>query len=324
MLMVGAVLAKEPADVGVPLTPATRVAFAGVAEGQRLAQASDEYSRRTSPLERQLKVRTTRELTETDYLAELAADVTAWPDDERERVSRVLESLREPLAQLPLPLPDRVVLVRMSGRVMGATTAYTRGTAIYLPAGLLAERAAPEGLSGLLAHELFHVASRHDRAWRDAMYATIGFVPLPELTLPPALQARRMTNPDAPRMDSALRVTVADRGAVWVMPLLLASIDRVENDPPAHFMQVLGLSWLEVGRGDAVPKTAAIGDPPVRHDTRALQDFFERIGRNTNYIIHAEEILASNYTQLALGQTPKSPEVHARMREVIKTAATRR
>ena len=308
-----------PAELA--LTAAVRVVFAEVEEGRRLAGTRDEYSRRTGAIERQLKVRTTRELSESDYLNELVADVRAWPDDERERVSRAIESLREPLSRLPLPLPSRVVLVRMSGRVTGEQVAYTRGNEIYLPVGMVGADAPPEGLRGLLAHELFHVASRQDLAWRNAMYAAVGFQPIAEVVLPAPLQARRITNPDAPKMDSAIRVTIAERGPVWVMPLLQSRIDRIGADMPPSFFAVMGLRWLEVGRGDPAPERAVLGDSPVLYETRELQGFFERIGRNTQYIIHAEEILASNYAQMIDSAPAQSPEIHARMRAIITARA---
>jgi hypothetical protein len=312
-----------PAPQDVTLTPAVRVVFAGLEEGRRLAATPDDYSRRTSAIERQLKVRTTRELSESDYLAELAADVRAWSDHERARVTRALESLREPLARLPLPLPPRVVLVRMSGRVTGEEVAYTRGNEIYLPVDMVSPESPVAALRGLLAHELFHVASRQDRAWRETMYAVVGFRPLPDVVLPSALQARRITNPDAPRLDSAIRVTVAERGPVWVMPLLQSSIERIGSEIPPSFFTVMTLRWLEVGHGDAPPAQATLADPPVLHDTRALQGFYDTIGRNTGYIIHAEEILASNFAQMVTGVPAQSPEIQARMRGVMSGRAAR-
>lgn len=320
-LLHGSAWAQLAAPADVALTPTVRLVFASADEGRALADARDDYSERTGALERQLKVRTTRALSEAEYLHELAADVREWSSTERERMARVIESLREPLARLPLPLPPRVVLVLMAGRVNGPMVAYTRGPAIYLPRAIVSADNPPGALAYLLSHELFHVASRQDRAWRDAMYAAIGFLPLPEVTLPPTLQARRMTNPDAPRLDSAIRVMVAERGTAWVVPLLQATIDRIDKEPPAHFMQVMTLRWLEVGRGEAAPAKPVVGEPPQLYDTRDLSGFFEAIGRNTPYIIHAEEIVADNFSQLVLGRAPQSPEIHARMREVMTARA---
>lgn len=317
VLLHGAAYAQHATPTDIALTPSVRVVFASVEEGRALAGARDDYSERTSALERQLKVRATHALSEAEYVQELAADVQDWPSVERARVTQVIESLRKPLADLPLPLPPRVVLVLMSGRVNGPMVAYTRGPAIYLPRGLLDRDGPADALAYLLSHELFHLASRQDRGWREKLYATIGFRLLPEVQLPPALQVRRMTNPDAPRLDSAIRVTVAERGAVWVVPLLQAAIEKVEQEPPAHFMQVMRLKWLEVGRGDTPPVMPAPEDPPVLHDTRALGGFVEAIGRNTSYVIHAEEILADNFSQLVLDRAPRSPEIHRRMREAM-------
>ncbi|MFN0039365.1 MAG: DUF4157 domain-containing protein [Burkholderiales bacterium] len=319
-----AAYAQPSAPAEVALTSSVRVAFAGIVEGRRLAQVTDEYSQRTGALERQLKVRTARELSEADFLNELAADVRAWSDEERERVTRALEFLREPLARMPLPLPSRVVLVRMTGRVMGEQAAYTRGNEIYLPVGMVTPEVSAESLRELLAHELFHVASRQDRAWREAMYAVVGFAPTREAVLPALLQARRITNPDAPILDIAIRVSIADRGPVWVMPLLQSTIDHIGAEIPSSFLAVMLLRWLEVGRGESAPAEPVLADPPVLYDTRELQGFYDSVGRNTGYIIHAEEILASNYAQMVSGIAPQSPQVQSRMLEVMTARARNR
>ncbi len=311
---------NEPGSVGI--TPTVRVVFATIEEGRRYARIKDDYSQRTGALERQLKVRTKRELNEAQYLEELAADVREWSDKERAFVTRALESLREPLGRMPLPLPIQVTLVQMDGRVYGNRVAYTRGNEIYFPGGMVDGSGPIDGFRSLLAHELFHVASRQDRTWREAMYAIVGFQPVPEVAIPAALQARKITNPDAPRLDSAIRLTVANRGPVWVVPLMQSKIGDIGNEPPLSFLSVMDLQWLEVGRGDALPKRIALSDPPILHETdQVLTGLLERIGHNTKYIVHAEEILASNFAQMILAIDPPSPEIHARMRAVMKERA---
>ena len=62
--------------------------------------------------------------------------------------------------------------------------------------------------------------------------ATIGFVVIDEVTLPPALAARRITNPDAPRLDVALRHALirAPEVAPYLRPERLASAaDGLQN-----------------------------------------------------------------------------------------------
>jgi hypothetical protein len=49
--------------------------------------------------------------------------------------------------------------------------------------------------------------------------------------------------------------------------------------------------------------------------------FFEQVGRNTEYIIHAEEILASSFELLVLGErAAASPEVLERIRAELLRA----
>jgi Domain of unknown function (DUF4157) len=315
---------RQNEQAGIAMTPTVRVVFATVDEGQRYARTKDDYSQRTGLLERQLKVRTTRHLSESEYLDELAADVRAWSDRERESITRAVASLRAPLARMQLPLPAQVTLVRMDGRVYGNRVAYTRGNAIYFPGGMVSEGTSIDNLRSLLAHELFHVASRQDRAWRDAMYAIVGFQPVPEVVIPPDLLARKITNPDAPRLDSAIRLSVSDRGLVWVVPLTQSKIADIGHLPPPSFLSVMDLVWLEVGRGEVLPQPIVLSDPPVLHGTdTVLVGLLEHIGRNTKYIVHAEEILASNFAQMMLTIEPPSPEIHARMRRVMDERASR-
>ena len=50
-----------------------------------------------------------------------------------------------------------------------------------------------------------------------------------------------------------------------------------------------------------------------------LPDLSEKIGRNTGYLIHAEEMLADNFALLVTRATNvPSPEVLARIREALR------
>ena len=50
-----------------------------------------------------------------------------------------------------------------------------------------------------------------------------------------------------------------------------------------------------------------------------VENFFDKVGRNTDYIFGAEEILADNFTLLLMGvKDVKSPEIIEKMRSLIK------
>ena len=61
-------------------------------------------------------------------------------------------------------------------------------------------------LEHVIIHELFHVLSRHDPEFRSTMYGIIGFKMIDEIRLPNDLQAMKLTNPDAPYVDSYIQL----------------------------------------------------------------------------------------------------------------------
>ena len=291
---------------------ATAFEFATVERGRAIITARDEYVQRLSPLERALKGKSEAAVSEAEFLQRLAATIQSWPESERAAVQAALDSLRPRLVELNLPLPATVVFVRFTGGMEG-NSPHTRGNAVLLTEELLKR---PDLLPHLIAHELFHIASRHDKAWRNAMYATIGFMPIEEVALPPPLASRKITNPDAPRIDVAIKVQTG-QGSAWVTPLLQATVDRYDAHQGGEFFKFMKLSWLEVARGEAVPARAQVRQPQLR-ETAELSGFVEQVGRNTGYIIHPEEILAENFAQLATGKTGPSPEIHQRLLEALQ------
>lgn len=65
------------------------------------------------------------------------------------------------------------------------------------------------------------------------------------------------------------------------------------------------------------------GTPRIAPFNR-VTGFLEQVGRNTNYIVHAEEILASNFERLVLDEpNAPSPEVLERIRAELVRAAGR-
>jgi hypothetical protein len=173
----------------------------------------------------------------------------------------------------------------------------------------------------VLAHEIFHVVSRNKPDLKRALYRAIGFEECGEVVLPPALAVRKMTNPDAPVNEHCIELQVAGVN-VWGMPILLARTERYDPAAGIEFFGYLTLSMLLVDR-------TAIGVArPLERDGAAVLEpfnrvagFFEQVGRNTEYIIHAEEILASSFELLVLGErAAASPEVLERIRAELLRA----
>ncbi len=288
--------------------------FATIDEGQKVLTTRDEFVTRLSPFDRAARLKTDREVSAEEYLASSAEHIREWTAAERETITGAMASLQEKLEPLAHLFPKEILFIKTTGKEEGGA-AYTRGHAIFLPEYMLAGEA--RKVERVVAHELFHVLSRHNPKLRDQLYATIGFEPCGEVELPEQLRSRKLTNPDAPVNRHAIKVTI-DGESQWALPVIFASQEKYDTERGGEFFHYLELKLLVVDRTDP-----AAAKPVKLVDTREATDFFEQVGQNTQYIIHPEEILADNFALWAIGaEGLASPEVVERMVEVLERADT--
>jgi hypothetical protein len=305
----------------IQLTAETAIHFASQAEGSKLLMFRDDFVRRLSPFDRAARLKVDHAVSEEEFLTFVGKNVTEWTEKERRAVNASVETLGPLLRALPLSLPPTIQLVKTTGAEEG-NAAYTRGTAIILPSVELAK--SQEELNKLICHELFHILSRHDPVLRERLYEAIGFTRCEEIEFPPELALRKITNPDAPRNDHFIRVTAGGRQGLAV-PILLSSADAYDVKRGGEFFEYLNLQFLmmqktsDPGRlkpeyENSKAKLVALGE---------ISGFFEQVGRNTQYIIHPEEILADNFALLILKQQDvPSPQILQKMMQIL-TAMSR-
>jgi len=287
--------------------------FASLPEAREILSTRDEFVARMSPFDRGARMKTDRDVTEAQYLEFAASAALEWTPAERDRFGAAFREISPAIARLNLPLPQRIVLVKTSGQEEG-NAAYTRGRAIMFPPAML--KAPDAQFRHLLAHEIFHVATREAPAVAKALYAAIGFTPCGELKLPPELDARRITNPDAPRNDYCIDLTAGGQ-KVTAIPILLASVARYDVAKGGEFFKYLQLRFIWVTTGGPSPIPVMGDGGPKLSELGALSGYFEQVGRNTEYIIHPEEVLAENFALLVSGKSGKSPEVLARVEKAL-------
>ena len=169
----------------------------------------------------------------------------------------------------------------------------------------------PALMDYLLSHEAFHVLSRANPALREELYRAIGFNACASVDLPADLAPLRLTNPDAPVSRHAI---TARRGQRTVEVVPFVHLSSREVDPAAGFMPQMRTVWLPVERQGE--RCTARGE---RLGLDELQGIYEQVGRNTEYLIHPEEILADNFAYL-FRPSPKldSPEILERMRRILR------
>jgi hypothetical protein len=152
--------------------------------------------------------------------------------------------------------------------------------------------------------------SRENPALREKLYESIGFTKCDEIEFPPELRSRKITNPDAPRNDHAIRVSIHGE-EVRAVPILFSKAPKYDVGRGGEFFNYLQLSFLQV------PGTSTA--QPVLATPEEISGFFEQVGHNTDYIIHPEEILADNFALLIIGEHKvQSPEVLEKMRRILE------
>lgn len=304
--------AQEPSDVFSGFA-GTRVHFASRETGRTLLTADDEWMAATSEFQRRAVMQRSASVTLEAFRQWNGDAVRPWATEQRARWSSALSRLAPAFIALRIPLPSEVWLIATNGQE-SAGAPYTRGNAV-----VLTELASSTGYSDgmLMAHELWHVASRSAPALATRLYAEIGFEPIPELMFPAAWASSRIANPDAPANRHAMRLAVEGRTAL-VTPVLMAS--RTVLRPEENFFSVMQARLLEVEPGSTTGKSQAVlrADEPVWHPINGNHDYLRRLGGNTGYVIHHEEVMADNVALLANGLRPRNPELLDRIRAVLQ------
>jgi hypothetical protein len=296
------------------------VHFASQGEGRKMLTVKDDFIQRLSPFDRSARMKTDKAVSEGELLEYIGKNVVDWTKEETQTVQAAVEAMQPLFGDLPLSLPPTVQLIQTTGAEEG-NAAYTRSTAIVLPQDELTK--SQEQLQKLICHELFHIISRQNPALREELYGIIGFTKCNEIKLPPELQRRKITNPDAPRNDHFVRLKIDGHEALAV-PVLLSSVETYDVKRGGEFFAYLQFKFVvvEKDRDSANLRTISENSSPKLVGMERISGFMEQVGRNTEYIIHPEEILADNFALLVLGsQHVASPEILRKMREVLSRKA---
>jgi hypothetical protein len=297
------------------LPPEPVVLFASREQGGAIMTIRDDYVSRMSRFDRMLRLKSTQPVSEKAYLDFVAANVLEWTDADKLRLKPLVLKLQAAMHRYRLPLPATVLLIKTTGKEE-VGQAHTRANAIILPAWNLKDD--DETLLFLLAHELFHVMSRHDADFRQRAYGLVGFRLGNEICLPPSIAPLQITNPDASRHDSYIDLT-SDGRKITVVPVLLsrsAVFDPQIGSELDHYWTLRLLMVTQVSPGDDV-RVLEHNGAPLLLKLSQVEGFLEQVGKNTRYVIHAEEILAENFALLVTGTDAAEPKRLDALRKLL-------
>jgi len=296
---VGNLKAQEP-EARVLFQGAT-VRFADVEQGKKSIGAADDFVKCLSSFDRAARLRSSDPVDQESFLKHAAEQVETWTAGDVKKLSDIVAKVDAMVRQLNLQfsLPDEILFIKTTGmEEAGPGAPYTRETAIVMPGDVI-KNSDPDRLSRLFLHELFHVLSRNEPKIREPLYKLIGFQPCNSIEYPPALVARKLTNPDAHHFDSYVEVKIGD-SPVKILPLTLAR-DASKRD--GGLLANVTVEFLELeGEANKLSPKMVDGKPVLHAMPAVMNDYFKKIGRNTNYIIHPEEILADNFSMAIVGK----------------------
>lgn len=279
----------------------TLLRLASASEGRAILAAEDDFTRSLGGFDRSFRMRTSAPVDDAELRRFLGAQAVDFTAEEAAAWEETITAVAEGARGIGGVLPREVLVVKTTGREE-RDHAYTRANAIVLPASRVQSLRGERALR-LLAHELFHVASRASPALRDATYALLGFVPVGPIPPPPELDGCRMTNPDAHGLGHYLQL-----GERAVVPLLVCPLPLADVLERTSVLGVVHARLLEIAP-DAGTVVRDAGGAPVLIDPEATE-WSRRIARNSTYTIHPEEVLADNLSLLVrrLGAAPPPPD----------------
>ena len=295
----------------------TNLVFASAERAAAHLTKVDSFLGSVSPFDRQSRMQRAEDPGNEAFAKFISAEARDWDEATSTKVRAAADLLRERLKPLRLPLPAEILVIRTTGREEGEA-AYCRGPAIILPDKVLTRGG---GLDRLLAHELFHVLSNQNPELRRKMYAVVNYQVCDEIELPAALRPRKITNPDGPKLDCVVPLKLAER-QLLAAPVLLASIDKFDPAKGGTFFKYLQFKLLVVqAAGDG--KFATVernGGPELLDIAGEVRDaYLDQVGKNTGYIIHADEVLADNFVHLVFNSRDlASPQVVERLGKLLR------
>ena len=309
-------LSAEEEAGGFKLHPGTVVRFSSVEQGRKILGSRDEFLAALSPFDRSARLKTAGAVNEERFIKFITGEVLPWSEEETATITRSLQAVSEKLAGFKLGFPPEIHLVKTTGKEEGGA-AYCRAAAVVLPKRIASRK--EKGLTRLLLHELFHILSRNQPELRDKLYRIVGFAPCGDVRLPGELESRRLTNPDA--VGSRYRIEVSiDGKPLSLVPVLYSSSEKYDEEKGGEFFRYLVFRLMEVRKESGKWVPTLVEGKPRLFDPAGVEDFHRKIGKNTGYIIHPEEVLADNFVLLAMGKKKVStPRILEEMARLLKS-----
>jgi hypothetical protein len=270
-----------------------RARFISKKQAATMLTTEDMFTSRWSPFDIDSRLQR-KGSTKADLLEFIASQTLEWEPSEKETILSLLKSIdvKIRVAGLILPPVKELNFLKTTGVEEGHAVGYTRRNYIVLTEEIRSTSTLQ--LSQVIVHEIFHLLTRANPEFRRKMYRLIGFKLMKSVPYPHELAKIRLTNPDAPQTDSYITVEAHGEKVDCMMVLYASRPYR-----GGSFFDYLNVGFMSL-EGLDVKQPVMIQGKPVIYSFQELSGFYGQVGRNTQYMIHPEEILADNFASLIM------------------------
>jgi hypothetical protein len=289
----------------VPFLEGTTISFATKEEAQAKLGTSDAYTQVLTQFDIASRTRNADNTEEQDYLDFAASQAQDWTEAEIASLKLGINNVKSKIEEMGLNLnfPENIDLIKSAMLEEGGAVSYTREEYIVVKGAVEED---------LIIHELFHILSRNNPGNRDALFATINFEKTNRITYPASIVHQVITNPDAPFLDHSINLNFDGQQQDAVI-ILYAGKDYEGGS----FFEYINRKLMLV-EGEGTNKTPVlVNDMPVLKEFSDASDFYNKVGHNTSYTLHPEEILADHFVALLTERSVPSPSFIEDMKAIL-------
>ena len=162
-----------------------------------------------------------------------------------------------------------------------------------------------------------NIFSKNNLDVREQLYNSIGFYKTKNLLFPQKLAKYKITNPDSVNNNYYFESTV-NGNKEKIMPILVAARDY-DEEKGGEFFDYLQLVFCSIEENENNSQIKIINNRYCIYPLRMVPNYLSLIGENTDYIIHAEEVLADNFVLLVTNsKNIKTKKVVSNMKNILK------
>lgn len=264
------------------------VKFASIDKGKELLTAEDDFTKNWSQFDIDSRLQKNN-ANKVDLFKYISKQCREWRHEEINKINLILNYIDKTISDrgYKITFPNEIYFIKTTTAEEGSAGGYTRANYVVLKDDIMSM---PETeIRQVIIHELFHILTRNNPEFKEKMYQVIGFKIINEISFPESIKRLRITNPDAPKMDSYIKLK-KDNKTVNCMMILYSK----EDYGGGSFFDYLRVGFLKL-KDDNINEFEVINNRPVIINFNEISNFFEQVGKNTQYIIHPEEILADNF-----------------------------